>query len=509
MDVRRSRFTACLAALTLTASLSLASLAPAWADPAADPEPTPSAAGIDTSTPLPPREKVAERSAADRIGATAEDAAPSLYGWVWDSYSIDAIAAVRVTVWLGSTMNNPVATTTTDADGYYSVSGLAAGQYTVGFERSGFLPPASGTMVTIPADGEPVEANAELSPRGSVSGTVKTSSGRPVAGKWMYLYQWMDDAGYWAESEAFTTDKTGKFLFPDLRPGAYWVVGEGLPRGARQAMEGRYVALLSYSGSTIGGLLAPSIKGAPGTGIAQRAVLGSTTWKRTTFSYRWVRDGATIPKATRSSYTPGTKDLGAQLQLRVTSRQGRNTFTVTSPTSWPIIRTSAPTITGTAATSATLAAAAGPWETGTTVSYQWYADGKTISGATAQTLRLTAAQKGKRITVRVTGRYGEYPVLARTSAATAKVASVSVPTIRGTAVVGSRLTARPNSWTRGTRFSYRWLRDGVAIRGATRSSYRLTSADAGKQITVRVTGRRSGYATATMTSAPTPLVAVK
>lgn len=50
-------------------------------------------------------------------------------------------------------------------------------------------------------------------------------------------------------------------------------------------------------------------------------------------------------------------------------------------------------------------------------------------------------------------------------------------------------------------FRYAWLRDGVPIPGATASSLHLTSADAGRDITVQVIGRRSGYATIARTSA--------
>jgi hypothetical protein len=45
------------------------------------------------------------------------------------------------------------------------------------------------------------------------------------------------------------------------------------------------------------------------------------------------------------------------------------------------------------------------------------------------------------------------------------------------------------------------MRDGVAIDGATSAAYELTSADAGHKMSVTVTGTKSGYASATATSA--------
>jgi Tol biopolymer transport system component len=83
---------------------------------------------------------------------------------------------------------------------------------------------------------------------------------------------------------------------------------------------------------------------------------------------------------------------------------------------------------------------------------------------------------------------------------TPKALSGAKPTIGGTAKVGSKLTAKPGSWTSGTKVSYQWKREGKAISGATTSSYKLVAADAGKKITVTVTGAKSGYAKLAKTS---------
>lgn len=66
---------------------------------------------------------------------------------------------------------------------------------------------------------------------------------------------------------------------------------------------------------------------------------------------------------------------------------------------------------------------------------------------------------------------------------------VGRPTITGTARVGARLVAHAGNWTPGTTFAYQWLRNGVAIKGATRATFRPGPALAGHLIRVRVTGR--------------------
>mgnify|MGYP001048565367 CR=1 FL=1 len=70
--------------------------------------------------------------------------------------------------------------------------------------------------------------------------------------------------------------------------------------------------------------------------------------------------------------------------------------------------------------------------------------------------------------------------------------SAPLPRISGTSAVGSSL--------RSTR-TIRWYRDGTAISGATASTYRLTSADRGRQVSVKVTGSGSGRASTWATSA--------
>jgi hypothetical protein len=49
--------------------------------------------------------------------------------------------------------------------------------------------------------------------------------------------------------------------------------------------------------------------------------------------------------------------------------------------------------------------------------------GKAITGAHYSTLKLTAGTKGKRITVKVTGRKSGYPTISKLSAATATIAA--------------------------------------------------------------------------------------
>ena len=89
--------------------------------------------------------------------------------------------------------------------------------------------------------------------------------------------------------------------------------------------------------------------------------------------------------------------------------------------------------------------------------------------------------------------------------ASARVAGLplvsATPTIAGTVKAGNVLTVQRGTWTWGTAFTYRWLRNGVAISDATASTYKVRTADKGTKLTVRVTGSRFGYTTVSRTSA--------
>ncbi|WP_284978079.1 hypothetical protein [Arthrobacter sp. fls2-241-R2A-200] len=166
-----------------------------------------------------------------------------------------------------------------------------------------------------------------------------------------------------------------------------------------------------------------------------------------------------------------------------------------------------PTVSGTAAVGSTLTATPGTWTTGTTLSYQWFRSGTAISGATATTRVLAAADQGATLTVQVTGTQTGYATTTKESSPTATIAAgtlvAPVPTITGTTTVGSTLTANPGTWTSGAALTYQWYRSGVAVTGATAKTYTLVAADQANAMSVRVTGTKAGYTTVSRTSAST------
>ena len=148
----------------------------------------------------------------------------------------------------------------------------------------------------------------------------------------------------------------------------------------------------------------------------------------------------------------------------------------------------------------------------TSVGYQWYADGVAISGATASTYtaHLRRARPGAHRpgTVSADG----YDPAGKTSAATGPVVKGqasfrTAPTVTGNAVVDHVLRADPGTFSPSTATpSYRWLRGGEPISGATGAKYRLVPADVGRRITVRVTLTAPHWASASARTTGTPVV---
>lgn len=87
------------------------------------------------------------------------------------------------------------------------------------------------------------------------------------------------------------------------------------------------------------------------------------------------------------------------------------------------------------------------------------------------------------------------------------ILSTVPPEITGAAVFGTRLRTSTGTWTPdGLVFSYRWRRDGTAIRGETGRAYRLAVADLGHRISATVTATDSEGASLSVTTAPTARV---
>ena len=251
------------------------------------------------------------------------------------------------------------------------------------------------------------------------------------------------------------------------------------------------------------------------------AVPADWTTPSVTYKYQWLRNGAKISGATKSTYTPGSSDSGKSLAVTLTtSKSGYTSRTATSVAkNYTVLVTGgAASITGTAKVGATLAssstltfakqvpAAAIPTPV---LTRQWYRSGKAITGATGVNYTLTGADYGKTISVRISGSTPGWAAGSATSVATGKVAkgtiagSLSAATVAKTVPSGILLTASLGAGVvtePGVSYSYQWYRGSTAIKKATKSTYAPTSSDYGQLVSVRVAVKKTNYDTAVISS---------
>jgi surface antigen len=251
---------------------------------------------------------------------------------------------------------------------------------------------------------------------------------------------------------------------------------------------------------------APKINGSPKVDVPVSAATG--TWKPTgsVYTYQWYADGVAIAGATGSSYKPTAQQVAMTLTVKVTAGRygyvsGASMSAPTAPVAPGTMRTTAvPTVTGLAKVGGVLTVAGGSWlPAPTSRSIQWYADGVAIPGATQVTLKLGAAQLGKRITAVVAAQRAGYVTAKASSLPTAPVApeKMSVtrePVVTGAPHLGHAISVTPGAVSpAGATTTYRWLRDGRPIRHARAATYTPQPDDLGTHLSVRVKYTMPGY----------------
>ena len=197
--------------------------------------------------------------------------------------------------------------------------------------------------------------------------------------------------------------------------------------------------------------------------------------------------------------------FGAATIANASDNHGRGWGDGVSQTLNRMTATSAPVISGTGAVGEVLTVSTpAVWSVAPdNVTYQWFAGGRAIAGATSNTLTITANQAGRKVSVierAVKAGYVAKPVSSNriSVASLTRFDELQDVTISGPTSVGSTLTVSAGIYTPAPQsISYQWLRDGVAIDGAVGTSYVVTADDAGKRISVSETVSAEGVKTKT------------
>ncbi|MEO6470859.1 MAG: CHAP domain-containing protein, partial [Aeromicrobium sp.] len=265
----------------------------------------------------------------------------------------------------------------------------------------------------------------------------------------------------------------------------------------------------------------PTIAGTPKVGSTLTVTAG--TWKPSgvALTYQWFSDGVPVFLATATQYAITSEDLGHVISVRVTgTKTGAGSASMTSAntplvTAGTLTNSAIPEVTGTPKVGSTLTTSTGTWQpSGITFAYQWIRSGEDIPDAIKRTYVLSTADLGKTVSVEVIAIKSGYQAAIKGSASTpvitpGTIANTAAPTISGTPKVGETLTLNGGTWTPDNlTYAYQWLRDGVALGGATQTTYALTPEDSGKTIAVRVTGSKVGFTNLVRTTASTVAVGV-
>jgi gliding motility-associated-like protein len=224
----------------------------------------------------------------------------------------------------------------------------------------------------------------------------------------------------------------------------------------------------------------PAITAQPvGTTICEgQAINLSVTATGTGLTYQWSLGGVAIPGATSATYTVASATLANAGNYTVLVNGICNapvnsavaTVVVNQGTSFPVPPQGSTVCSG---QPVTLTA---PTNGGTNVTYQWFQGSTPIPGATADTYTITSS------TVADSGNYTLVATVASCGTFTSPVAVVVVnqaPAITSQPVDKEICVGQSTTFSvvaTGTNLTYQWFKGGVAISGATSSTYTISNA---------------------------------
>jgi alpha-tubulin suppressor-like RCC1 family protein len=355
----------------------------------------------------------------------------------------------------------------------------------------------------------------------TISGTAKVGSVLKVSskGSWKpaptsFEYQWLRDGVEIAGAVTATYTLTPDDFNSAIQVKAKAAKAEYSDTWSKVSKATKKVALGSLKTKV------PVVANPAGKDVSKTApVFGQTltvstpAWSPagTTLAYQWFRGKTKVGEG--PSYTVLAADIGKKLVVKATgSHAGYKAAVKASKTSKKVaaakLNAPVPAITGDPALGAELSVDTSAWgPAGVSFKYQWLRDGKKINGAKGSTYTTSATKdKGKSISVKVTGSLSGHTTVTKTSAkvkvgvlaaATPKLVNLSgKDPVKYAAKVGDLLGVSKGTWGPGTvTTTVEWYRSGTEAAIGSGDSYRLTSADVGKTIKVRVTGEKDGFTT--------------
>jgi len=409
------------------------------------------------------------------------------------------------------------ATVANTAAGAYEFRGLEAGSYLIWFENQNEAvsewwenqpDKPQATPIRL-AEGQTFVADAYLTQvsenlvRPTISGTAAVGSTLTAArGTWYptqgvaFSHQWLRDGvaidGATAATYTLRDADAGRSVSVQVI-----AMVQGATETATSAPTGP-VTGGSAPVQAIANTAKPVITGATVAGSTLTATPGAWNPSDASVTLQWLRGDTVV--ATGATYTTGAADIGAQLRVRATAtRTGWTQAVAESAPFGPVtsavpvvtapVNTAAPSISGTPRVGGTVTAAAGTWRGASSLAYRWTRNGAAIPGATGRTLRLTAADAGKRLAVTVTATNTAGAVRA-TSAARAVAKATTRLSVSASSPRKGRLKVRAAVSSAGARTG----RVTVTVKVGGRTVVKRATVARGTR-TLTITGLRKGRAT--------------
>ncbi len=230
---------------------------------------------------------------------------------------------------------------------------------------------------------------------------------------------------------------------------------------------------------------------------------GTWTGSPTSYEYQWWRDEGETEMEVGSGpkYTVVEADVGNALRCAVTATNaGGSTTRMSEPVvvpkpGTPPKNTSRPEVSGTPAVGQELTCTPGTWSGNPSqFSYQWVrnkglSEEVVLELGTSSKYRVVSADAGQQLTCDVTAISSEGKGEAASTplhVSGVKPRIIYSPEVAGGRHVGEVLTCVRGEWEAQPKptFTYKWLRGGAEIKGATASSYTIATEDRGFKLPV-------------------------
>ena len=253
----------------------------------------------------------------------------------------------------------------------------------------------------------------------------------------------------------------------------------------------------------------PVVSGAVEDGHTLTCSDGTWTGSPTKYEYQWVREESPIPSATSSEYVVGSADIGSALYCDVTATNGGGS---NSRLSKPVMKQGSnppvaakPEVSGLPISGDELTCKTGTWSgSPTQILYQWVRakdspEETELESGTASTYKVSSADEGYSLSCTVIAISSEGIGEAESeplNVAGKQPRNLVAPEVSGGAGslhIGESGTCVRGVWEGAPKptFTYRWLRDGIEISGATSSVYTVAEADRGHWLSCVVTATNS------------------